>query len=111
MDPKDEIPIACALTALDAEQRRREDVLLKEHLASIREVKERVDGYSFRYPADIGLFARMAELVALEHRCCPFLDFQLEWSRTQDEPWLHVTGGARVKEFVIDTFVPATAKR
>jgi hypothetical protein len=75
MDPNDEIPIACVLSALTTEQRGREHALVKEHLMSVREVKERDDGYSFRYDPDISLFGRMAELVALEHRCCPFLDF------------------------------------
>lgn len=109
MDPKDQIPIACILTALDPDQRSREHALLREHLASVEEVKEREDGYSFRYRADIALFVRMAELVTLEHRCCPFLDLQLEWSRRQDAPWLHVTGGARVKPFVLQTFAPPAA--
>jgi hypothetical protein len=109
VEAKDEIPIACVLTALTPEQRSREAVLLKEHLRSVEQVGERHDGYSFRYPADIGLFSRMAELVGLEHRCCPFLDFQLEWSRGQGEPWLHISGGERVKSFVLDTFAPRPA--
>ena len=104
VDETDDIPIACVLTALNQEQREREDILLKEHLRSVRELKERDDGYSFRYDSDVGLFARMAELVALEHRCCPFLTFELEWGRV--DPWLHIRGGTRVKEFVLETFVP-----
>jgi len=106
-----ELPIACVLTALTPEQRSQEAVLLEEHLASIEEVRERDDGYAFRYAADAGLFSRMAELVALEHRCCPFLDFALEWSHGNSEPWLHVKGGARGKGFVLDTFVPKRGPR
>lgn len=104
MDPNDTIPIACVLTGLTPEQRDREGVLLHEHLASVQEVREREDGFAFRYPPDAALFARMAELVTLEHRCCPFLVFQLEWGRGDAAPWLTVTGGARVKDFVSDTF-------
>lgn len=100
------IPIACVLTALTPDQRARERALLDEHLASVRVVKEQDDGYSFCYDGDIGLFARIAELVALEHRCCPFLDFELEWARADSAPWLHIRGGARVKAFVLETFVP-----
>lgn len=102
--PDDNIPIACVLTALTPEQRDREDVLLKEHIASVQEVLEHDDGFAFRYPPDAALFARMAELVTLEHRCCPFLSFQLEWPRGQSAPWLTVGGGARIKQFVRDTF-------
>lgn len=110
VSPNDEIPIACVLTALTQEQREREDVLLKEHLTSMREIKEQTDGYSFRYDPDMALFGRMAELVALEHRCCPFLDFELEWTRGNSSPWLHVRGGVRVKAFVKETFAPKNAK-
>lgn len=103
---KEEIPIACVLDALDAAGRAREGVLLQEHLGAVLEVHEEHDGFLFRYPPDPALFTRMAELVALEHQCCPFLDFQLEWGAGNSEPWLHVAGGERVKSFVADTFVP-----
>src|SRR5688500_540816 len=99
-----DIPIACTLGSLTPEERRREGLLLEEHLASIRERTEREDGYSFRYPGDPALFVRMAELVTLEHRCCPFLDFRLEWRGSAEPPWLHITGGPRVKPFVSKTF-------
>lgn len=98
------IPIACRLGALTAADRAREHDLLDEHLRAVTEVRERADGYSFRYPDDAALFGRMSELVALEHRCCPFLNFSLEWPGADGPPWLHVTGGERVKPFVRDTF-------
>jgi hypothetical protein len=63
-----------------------------------------------RYDPDMSLFGRMAELVAVEHRCCPFLDFQLQWGPATSDPWLHVSGGARVKELVVETFTPKSAK-
>lgn len=97
-------PIACRLDALTPAQRAREGELLEQHLAATLEVRERDDGFSFRYSADVPQFARLAEFVGLEHLCCPFLDFQLEWAGAEESPWLHVTGGARVKEFVQSTF-------
>lgn len=82
------LPIACTLSSLDENERRREAVLL-------------------------------AELVALEHRCCPFLDFALEWP-SGGEPWLHIGrrggeggdggdggDGELVKDFVRRTFLAA----
>jgi hypothetical protein len=101
---RDEIPIACRLDVFTDSERVREAELLQEHLASVVEIQERPDGYSFRYPADPALFARMAELVSLEHRCCPFLDFHLEWAGADASPWLHVTGSAAAKEFIGDAF-------
>jgi hypothetical protein len=101
---ENELPIACALSVLTPQERTREGELLEEHHASIRERRERPDGYSYRYPKEAALFVRMAELVSLEHRCCPFLDFRLEWAGAEESPWLHIIGGARVKSFVAETF-------
>ena len=52
----------------------------------------------------------MAELVGLEHRCCPFLDFRLEWRGQEETPWLLVTGSARAKAFVKGTFAQSGHK-
>ena len=97
-------PIACRLNSLSGDERKREGVLLEEHLSSFEERRERADGFSYRYSSSPELFSRMAELVSLEHRCCPFLAFQLEWRGADDRPWLHITGGERVKTFVSGTF-------
>jgi hypothetical protein len=106
-----EIPIACRLDGLTADDRAREGVLLEEHLASFVEVREDEAGYSYRYASDPARFARMAELVALEHRCCPFLTFSLEWPGADADPWLRIGGGARVKPFVAGTFGDTPAPR
>lgn len=103
--PHEEIPIACRLDALTEAERARGAELLRRHAASVLEAREREDGYSFRYPSDPALFAQIAELVALEHRCCPFLDFRLEWDGADASPWLHVGGGARVKRFLEEAYL------
>ena len=103
-DSPDELPIACRLDAMSDADRARERVLLSEHLASFVEARERDDGYSYRYPPSPALFVRLAELVSIEHRCCPFLRFELEWSTGDAPPWLHIAGGERVKPFIASTF-------
>jgi hypothetical protein len=102
----DAAPIACRLNALTKEERHREGELLQEHLGAVRETRELPDGYAYRFDSNDGLFRRLAELVTLEHRCCPFLTFRLEWTGDGD-PWLHVTGGPGAKEFVRSTFTPS----
>jgi hypothetical protein len=96
--------IVCSLDALTPAERGREATLLEEHRTSFRERHEHEDGFSFRYPSDAALFVRIAELVSLEHKCCPFLDFRLEWNGGAETPCLHVTGGSHVKDFVATTF-------
>lgn len=101
----DAVPIACRLSALTKEEREREADLLREHRGAVREVRELPDGYAYRFASNDGLFRRLAELVTLERRCCPFLTFELEWGGDAD-PWLRVTGGPAAKEFVYATFGP-----
>ena len=103
-NPIDASPIACRLDALNPAQRTREAELLKELRRVVVETREEPDGYSFRCPNDPAAFSKVAELVSLEHRCCPFLNFSLEWPGGDAAPWLHVTGGARIKPFVESTF-------
>ncbi len=95
-----ELPIACSLDQMSAAGRAREAVLLDEHRRSFVSVVEEPDGFAYTYPDDPALFARMAELVSIEHRCCPFLAFRLEWGTGDARPVLHVGGGERVKSFV-----------
>ena len=104
VEERNEPDVACQLGVFTPAERARERELLEEHLRVALETREDPDGYSFRYPPDAALFARMAELVTLEHRCCPFLDFQLEWAGAAESPWLHVTGGPRAKAFMTEAF-------
>ena len=47
--------------------------------------------------ADPRLFRDLAEWVGLEHQCCGFLDYALEWKR-DDSVWVRLTGGPGAKE-------------
>lgn len=101
-----EISIACRLDALTKEDRAREAVLLAEHFAQLQTTREDVDGFVFRYTTTPTSTSHLAELVTLEHRCCPFLRFELAWPAGSHEggPELRISGGPKVKEFIADVF-------
>ena len=101
-------PIACRLDALTATERAREGELLHAQMGAVEEVRELPDGYAYRFAASDGLFRQTAERITLEHRCCPFLSFSLEWAG-DSVPWLHVTGRDGAKEFLEATFGAARA--
>ena len=42
---------------------------------------------------------QLAEWISLERRCCPFLEFALEWKR-DDSVSVRLTGEAGVKQFI-----------
>jgi hypothetical protein len=70
-----ESPIACNMSALDREQRRRHQSLTEQLHAATQERRELPDGYSFRLPSDEATIQLTAEWVTLERRCCPFIAF------------------------------------
>ena len=101
-------PIACRLDALTAPDRAREQARIAEHRRVFLEVTELADGFAYRYPPDAALFVRLAELVTLEHRCCPFLDFALRWRGRDGSPVLAITS-ASARAFITGTFGTAPA--
>ena len=103
-DGSAEISIACRLDALDARDRIREAALLEEHIAAVKHTRELADGYAFEFAPDPALFAHLAELVGLEHRCCPFLSFELEWNAGDKPPVLRITSSPKGKELVAEVF-------
>jgi hypothetical protein len=92
-------PLACNRDALDAAARARRQELAAHLQTATQEVRERPDGYAFRYPADALLVA--AEFVALERRCCPFFRFALEAGPDGGPLWLAITGREGVKAFLV----------
>lgn len=90
----------CDLTALNAEQRKRYQVVLEKLQDSVQEVKEVANGYAFRHPAHVSVLLLLAEFIRLERRCCPFLDFTLKVETEHGPAWLTVTGPKGVKEFL-----------
>jgi hypothetical protein len=69
-------PIACVLDALTAEQKLRQRDLVSRLRSALTEVEETADGFRAR-PGDVSL-VEIAEWIALERRCCPFVRFTLE---------------------------------
>lgn len=102
----EEVDVACRLDALTPQDRERQEVLMKEHFAQLREAREDGDGFRFRYHATPTLAVHLAELVGLEHRCCPFLRFELSWPKSDADagPELRIIGDAKVKPLIVAAF-------
>jgi hypothetical protein len=92
--------LVCNLTALNAEQRERHRVVLKQIRQVGQEVREVANGYAFRFLAETPVLLLLAEFISLEHHCCPFLEFALEIKTERGPAWLTVTGPEGVKEFL-----------
>ena len=93
---------ACNMSGLTGVERARHRELSRSLFASVRERRELPDGYGFRMPP--AELMTLAEWVAFERRCCPFLTFEIEQSRDQGPLWLRITGSDGVKPFVVEEF-------
>jgi hypothetical protein len=93
--------IACNLNAFTPAERARHRTLIALLKGAIAEKAELPDGYGFRLARETISLEQVAEWAALESKCCPFFDFQLEQGPQPDGPlWLRLRGGEGVKEFV-----------
>jgi hypothetical protein len=90
----------CNLTALDPFQRKRHSELSAEVWPRNLEIKELANGYGFRFPFDVSLFQKIAELMLLEHLCCPFLELGLKLDKNGGPVWVRLTGERGVKSLL-----------
>lgn len=92
-------PIACRVHALDRAQRQRQQALLDTVRRTALGKHDLPDGIALRFAADAAAFVQLAEWISLERRCCPFLEFALEWKQ-EDSVSVRLTGQPGVKEFI-----------
>jgi hypothetical protein len=102
---------ACRLDALASHERVRHAALTEELLASARWVQEIPRGYAFRFPDDRALSRHLVEWVALERRCCPFIEFEILLGLEGEPVILRLTGGQGVREFLAAEFALEKASK
>ena len=54
------------------------------------------NGYAFRFAPDA--LALVAQFVANERRCCPFIDFEIAIAAQSESIWLRMTGPAGTRQ-------------
>jgi len=93
-----ELSVACRLSS--AEFREREATLLAQFRSAVTATEELADGYAFRLPGDGKSIALVADLIAAERECCPFIAFELAAHPNTGAVVVRMTGPAGTKEFL-----------
>jgi len=70
----------------------------------VAELIEIEHGFRYRFPSDRRWINELANLVELEHQCCPFLEFKIIVKPGDGPIWLEMTGPAGTKEFLAEIF-------
>jgi hypothetical protein len=73
------LTLVCIPTAIGADERPRYNELIRRLAAAVRERTELADGFAFALDTSITL-PEVAEWIAMERLCCPFLTFLLDVS-------------------------------
>lgn len=96
-----EIPFACDMTAIAAEQRDGHLIMITELFSLVQKIRELPDGYAFDLPNEPAVLLKVADFISLERLCCPFLGFCLEIKPEGGPVSLSLTGREGVKPFIM----------
>ncbi len=89
--------VTCTLNTSD--RRGRQTVLDKLGRGIIKR-KELADGFAFGFPAEDEWLTAIAEVVALERKCCSLLTFKIVVEPDNGLIWLELAGPEGTKEFL-----------
>lgn len=96
-------PVICTLS--DSQRREREATLLARFKTGVIKTEHLANGYLFRLPGEGEWLAVLAELMAAERECCPFLTFQLTAEPQMGALTLRITGPEGTKQFLDSVFI------
>ena len=100
----EKIPIACDMHAFNDIQRERYQNLRRMLLATVCEIREEPDGYSFCWNHEASTLVQISEWISLERLCCPFLQFTIEVLPAGGPIWLKLGEGPEIKDFLKHEF-------
>jgi hypothetical protein len=87
------------MTAIPADQRGAHHALIRRLLTdAVKEIRDLESGFALRFPEEE--YDAVAEFVARERLCCPFLSFTLEVFPERGPLWLTLTGEGGAREFI-----------
>ena len=98
----DSLPVACSLSPSELQERRL--TVLQKFRRAVSEAQEIENGFIYRLPANGAVLKELADLVELEHKCCPFLRFTITVEPADGPVFLEISGLEGTKEFLAQTF-------
>src|SRR5260370_2545101 len=91
---------ACNLKAFQPEERKRWRELVEQVTSAVVVVRELSNGYALQVNPTRAPVVEVVEWIALERKCCPFFDFQVDLRGEDGGLWLSLKGREGVKQFI-----------
>jgi hypothetical protein len=70
--------LACNLNAIPTDARPRYNELVKQLRSAVENRTELSDGYTYTLDSNTMSLVELAEWIAIERNCCPFLTFHID---------------------------------
>jgi hypothetical protein len=97
---KTEMPLACNMNAFTREQREAHIRVTTQLVKAMLSVREIQNGYEFLFPNESQHITGIAEFIANERLCCPFLEFGLNIKPNNLSISLSLSGPVGTQEFL-----------
>ena len=93
-------PLVCNMDVFTSAEREAHILATTQLIQAVQNVREVENGYELVFPNETQFISRIAEFIANERLCCPFLKFTLEVSSSTEPLSLAITGRAGTQEFL-----------
>ena len=97
-------PLVCNMDVFTPAQRDTHILKTTQLFKSVGVVREVEGGFDFTFPKESGFFPPIAEFIANERLCCPFLTFTLSVVSNHETVSLSLTGPVGTKDFLRTEF-------
>ena len=94
------IPLACDMNVFTPVQRDHHIQNTVHLIQELQSVQDLDHGYEFFFPKESETISRIAEFIANERLCCPFLEFNLNIGPSREFISLSLSGPAGTREFL-----------
>jgi hypothetical protein len=95
-----EIPLTCNMDVFNREQREDHIRVTTELVKAMQNIREIQNGYEFVFPNESQYITGIAEFIANERLCCPFLEFGLNVKSNDPSISLSLSGPVGTQEFL-----------
>jgi len=92
--------LVCDMNVFSPAQRESHIRATTQLVQAIQQIKEVEHGYEFTFPNEAELIVGIAEFIANERLCCPFLTFTLNIPASSETLSLALTGPIGTREFL-----------
>lgn len=95
-----EYPLACNMGVFTPAQRESHIEATAGLIRAVQSAQEIENGYEFTFPNETNVISRIAEFIANERLCCPFLNFTFKVFSNSELISLSLTGPIGTPEFL-----------